>query len=175
LDRQRLLFVDQTTAPTAMTRTYGRAPVGQRVSGAVPGHGATVTLIWGLRSSGVPAPAVFPGASDTTALESYVEPVLVPELQPGDVVIWDNLKPQTAAAAVAAVEGAGARVIRLPPSSPDRTPIEEMFSKVKGALRSAAARTTQAVTAARGVGRQLVGYYRGGRFAKHLRKCSQVL
>jgi transposase len=154
LDPQRLIFVDETGAHTAMTRTHGRAPVGQRVDGAVPGHWETVTLICGLRLSGVTAPAVFQGATDTTTFESYVEQVLVPELQPGDVVIWDNLKPHTAAAVVAAVAGAGARVIRLPPSSPDLTPIEEMFSKVKGALRSAAARTTQAVTAAIGTALQ---------------------
>jgi transposase len=150
LDVQRLVFVDESGANTAMTRTHGRAPVGQRVHGAVPGHWETVTLICGLRLSGVAAPAVFQHATDSTTFESYVEQALVPELQPGDAVIWDNLKPHKAAAVRAAVEAAGARVIPLPPSSPDLTPIEEMFSKVKGALRSAAARTTQAVTAAIG-------------------------
>ena len=154
LDPQRLVFVDESGAHPAMTRTHGRAPRGQRVHGAVPGRWETVTLIGGWRLSGVTAPAVFQHATDITTFESYVEQVLVPELQRGDVVIWDNLKPQTAAAAVAAVAGAGARVIPLPPSSPDRTPIEEMFSKVKGALRSAAARTTQAVTAAIGTALQ---------------------
>ena len=154
LDPQRLIFVDETGAHTAMTRTHGRAPVGQRVDGAIPGHWETVTLICGLRLSGVAAPAIFQHATDSTTFESYVEQVLVPELEPGDVVIWDNLKPHKAAAVVAAVEGAGARVIPLPPSSPDLTPIEEMFSKVKGALRSAAARTTRAVTAAIGTALQ---------------------
>ena len=150
LDRQRLVFVDESGASTAMTRTHGRAPVGQRVPGAVPGHWETVTLICGLRLSGVTAPAIFQQAIDTTRFESYVEQVLVPELEHGDVVIGDNLKPHKAAAVVAAVEGAGARVIPRPPWSPDLTPIEEMLSKVKGALRSAAARTTQAVIAAIG-------------------------
>ena len=133
-----------------MTRTHGRAPVGERVDGAVPGHWDSVTRICGLRLSGVTAPVVFPGATDTAAFRSYVEQVLVPELQADDVVIGDNLQPHQAAAVVAAVEQAGARVVPLPPSSPDLTPIEEMFSKVKGALRSAAARSTMAITEAIG-------------------------
>jgi transposase len=150
IDPRRLIFVDESGANTSMTRTHGRAPVGERVHGAVPGHWDSVTLICGLRLSGVTAPVVFQGATDTPAFQSYVEQVLVPELQPEDVVIWDNLQPHKAAAVVAAVEQAGARVVPLPPSSPDLTPIEEMFSKVKGALRSAAARSTVAITEAIG-------------------------
>ena len=132
VDPRRLVFVDESGANTAMTRTHGRAPVGERVHGAVPGHWDSVTLICGLRLSGVTAPVVFQGATDTAAFQSYVEQVLVPELRPEDVVIWDNLKPHKAEAVIAAVEQAGARVVPLPPSSPDLTPIEEMFSKVKG-------------------------------------------
>jgi transposase len=150
IDPKRLVFVDESGANTSMTRTHGRAPVGERVHGAVPGHWDSVTLIGGLRLSGVTAPVVFQGATDTPAFQSYVEQVLVPELEPEDVVIWDNLQPHQAAVVVAAVEQAGARVIPLPPWSPDLTPIEEMFSKVKGALRSAAARTTMAIDAAIG-------------------------
>jgi transposase len=74
-----------------------------------------------------------------------VEAVLVPELKPGDVVVWDNVKPHKSEEAVEAVEAAGARVVPLPPYSPDLSPIEEMVSKVKGSLRSAAARTKEAV------------------------------
>jgi transposase len=150
VDPQRLVFIDESGANTAMTRTHGRAPVGERVHGAAPGHWNSVTLICGIRLSGVTAPVIFDGATDTAAFESYVEQVLVPQLRPGDVVIWDNLKPHKAPTVVAAVEHAGARVLPLPPWSPDLTPIEEMFSKVKGALRSAAARTTDAVYTAIG-------------------------
>jgi transposase len=150
VDPRRLVFVDESGADTAMTRTYGRAPAGERVQGAVPGHWDSVTLICGLRLSGVTAPVVFRGATDTATFRSYVEQMLVPELRRGDVVIWDNLQPHKARAVVDAVAGAGARVVPLPPSSPDMTPIEEMFSKVKGALRSAAARTTDAITEAVG-------------------------
>jgi transposase len=149
-DAERLVFVDESGAKTSMTRTYGRGPVGERVHGAVPGHWESLTLICGLRLSGVTAPVVFQGATDTPAFQSYVEQVLVPELRPDDVVIWDNLKPHKAAAVVAAVEQAGAMVVPLPPSSPDLTPIEEMFSKIKEALRSAAARSTSALNVAIG-------------------------
>ena len=128
-----------------MTRTYGRALVGERVYGTVPGHWDTITLTCGLRLSGVTAAMVFEGATNTGTFESYVEEVLAPQLRPGDVVIWDNPKPHQSEEAVEAVEAAGARVVPLPQWSPDLTPIEEMFSKVKDASRSAGARTKQAV------------------------------
>jgi transposase len=80
--------------------------------------------------------------------EDYVVEVLVPELKRGDVVIWDNLTPHQSEEAVEAVEAAGARVVPLPPWSRDLTPIEEMVSKVKGAMRSAGARTKEGVYAA---------------------------
>ena len=142
---QTLVFVDETSANTAMTRTYGRAPVGERVEGAVPNHWETLTLICGLRLSGVTAPLVIPGAVDTAAFETYVQDALAPQLHPGDIVIWDNINPHKATAAMKAVRRTGARVVPLPPVSPDLDPIEEMFSKVKAILRSAEARTSEAV------------------------------
>jgi transposase len=150
IDPRRLVFVDECGADTAMTRTYGRAPVGQRVYTDTPGRWDSITLTCGLRLSGVAATLAFPGATNTDVFETYVEQVLVPELRPGDVVIWDNLKPHESEDAIGVVEAAGARVVPLPPYSPDLTPIEEMFSKVKGSLRSAAARTKEAVYAAFG-------------------------
>src|SRR5512147_263800 len=139
------VFVDEAGAHTAMTRTYGRAPRGQRVRGAVPGRWTSVTLVAGLRRSGVVAPLAFEGAMDAPTFRAYVEQILTPELRPGDVVIWDNLKPHADRQARAAVAGAGAAVEPLPPYSPDLTPIEELWSKVKGVLRSVAGRTTAAV------------------------------
>ena len=150
MDPHRLVFVDECGANTAMTRTHGRAPVGQRVSAKTPGHWDSITLTCGLRLSGVTAALAFPGATNTGVFETYVEEVLVPELKPGDVVIWDNLQPHRSEEAVAAVEAAGAEVVPLPPWSPDYTPIEEMISKVKGAMRSAGARTKETVYAAFG-------------------------
>src|SRR5512146_2138109 len=93
VDPEHQVFGDETGAHTAMTRTFGRAPIGQRVEGAVPGHWESVTLVTGLRLSGVVSPMAFAGAMDTPIFESYVEQILVPDLRPGDVVIWDNLKP----------------------------------------------------------------------------------
>src|SRR5512135_1770822 len=134
LDPEHQVFVDETGANTAMTRTYGRAPRGQRVVGSVPGHWESVTLVAGMRLSGVASPMAFPGAMDTSTFEGYVEQILVPELRPGDLVIWDNLKPHQSDEARQFVAGVGARLVRLPPYSPDLTPIEKMFSKVKDVL-----------------------------------------
>lgn len=145
VDPARLVFVDETGTNTSMTRAYGRAPEGGRVEGAVPRSWTTLTLICGLRLSGATAPFVFRGATDAAAFETYAGKVLAPRLHAGDVVIWDNLSPHKAAAVLKAVHEAGAEVIPLPTSSPDLSPIEEMFSKVKGELRSVAARTTDAV------------------------------
>jgi transposase len=150
VDPRRLVFVDECGANTSMTRTHGRAPVGERVYATTPGHWEAITLTSGMRLSGVTATLAFPGATNTDVFEEYVVKVLVPELKPDDVVIWDNLKPHQSEEAIEAVEAAGAEVVPLPPWSPDLTPIEEMFSKVKGALRSAGARTTETVYAALG-------------------------
>jgi transposase len=148
IDPRRLIFVDECGANTAMTRNYGRAPAGQRVYADTPGRWESITLTCGMRLSGAMAALAFPGATNTDMFEDYVAEVLVPELRPGDVVIWDNVKPHKSEEAIEAVEAVGARAVSLPPYSPDLTPIEEMFSKVKNVVRSVAARTTGAVYAA---------------------------
>jgi transposase len=145
---KHLVFVDETGANTAMTRTHGRAPVGQRVEGAVPGHWESVTLVTAMRLAGVVSPMAFTGAVNMPLFESYVEQILVPELHPGDVVVWDNLTPHRSGEARRLLKRAGAALVPLPPYSPDLTPIEKMFSKVKEVLRSAGARTTSTVYAA---------------------------
>ena len=150
VDPNHLVFVDETGTTTAMGRTYGRALEGERVQASAPGAWKNVTLISGLRTSGVVAPIALPGATDRAAFETYVEKALVPELQAGDVVVWDNLSPHKSATAVAAIEAAGARVEPLPVYSPDLTPIEEMFSKIKAGLRTIGARSIDSVIAAMG-------------------------
>jgi transposase len=135
-----LVFVDETGVTTAMTPTHARSPRGERAFGSAPASWESVTVIAALGQDGVRAPLAFPGATDTATFQTYIEQVLVPALHAGDVVVLDNLKPHLAAGVTAAIEGAGARVLPLPPYSPDLTPIEEMFSKVKEALRRAGAR-----------------------------------
>jgi transposase len=156
VDPARLVFVDELGANTAMSRTHGRAPAGVRVEATTPGQWENVTLVVGLRQGGVVAPFAFPGATDQPAFRTYVCEVLVPQLCRGDVVVWDNLKPHKDAEAIEAIQAVGATVEPLPPYSPDKTPIEEMFSKAKGYLRSVAARTTQTVIAAMGAALELV-------------------
>lgn len=147
---EHLVFVDEFGVTTAMTRRYGRSPEGTRCVAAAPGAWHNVTLIVGLRPTEVVAPLAFEGATDGAAFGTYVQQVLVPELQPGDVVVWDNLQPHKNARVVAAIEAAGARVEPLPAYSPDLTPVEELGAKVKEFLRSAGARTVQTIMDALG-------------------------
>jgi transposase len=141
IDPERLVFVDETGVTTAMTPAYAWSPRGERAVDSAPGAWESVTVTAALGLDGVRAPLAFPGSTDTTAFRSYVERVLVPELHEGDVVVLDNLKPHLASGVAAALERAGARVLPLPPYSPDYTPIEGMNSKVKALLRRIAART----------------------------------
>lgn len=153
VDPTRLVFLDETGTTTAMDRTYGRAPSGVRVDGPVPhGHWKTLTLTAAVRLGGVPEPAclAFDGATDTACFETYVERGLVPTLRPGDIVVMDNLGCHKTAEVERLVRSAGAEVWYLPPYSPDMNPIERLFSKLKEALRRAAARTVEALIDAMG-------------------------
>jgi transposase len=150
VDPDHLVFVDEMGATTGMTRSYGRAPLGERVQATVPGSWQNVTLIAGMRTSEVVAPMALPGAVDRVVFETYVQEALVPELQEGDVVVFDNLQAHKNPAVLTAIEAVGARVEPLPVYSPDLTPIEEMFSKAKSHLRTVAARTTDTVITAMG-------------------------
>jgi transposase len=140
IEAKRLVFVDETGVTTTMTPAYAWAPRGERAVDSAPASWKTFTVIAALGLDGVRAPFAFPGATDTMAFQTYVDQVLVPELHQGDVVILDNIKPHRVAEVTQAIERAGARVLPLPPYSPDYTPIEEMFSKVKQGLRRAKAR-----------------------------------
>ena len=143
---EKLVFLDESGAKTNMTRTRGRAPRGVRVIEKVPhGHWAITTMISAVRTTGPCAAAVISGATDSDVFLAYVEHVLVPELTQGDVVILDNLQPHKAAGVKEMLEAAGAKLLYLPPYSPDFNPIENMWSKVKQHLRSAAARTFDAL------------------------------
>jgi transposase len=136
----RLVFVDETGVTTAMTPAYAWAPCGERAVDSAPASWESVTVIAALGLDGVRAPLALPGSVDTAVFQSYVDQVLVPALQEGDVVVFDNLKPHLARGVAAAIERAGAEVLPLPPYSPDYTPMEPMYSKVKALLRRIAAR-----------------------------------
>ncbi len=142
LDPERLVFIDETWATTNMARTRGRAPRGQRLRMGVPyGHWKTTTFVAGLRLGGIAAPFVIDGPINRNAFETYVAKVLVPELAPGDVVVMDNLSSHKGPRVRELIEAAGARLLYLPPYSPDFNPIENAFAKLKALLRKAAERT----------------------------------
>ncbi|WP_242153870.1 IS630 family transposase [Sphingomonas sp. BAUL-RG-20F-R05-02] len=142
LDPEQLIFIDETWASTNMARRYGRAPRGERLRAGVPhGHWKTTTFVAGLSRTGMIAPWVLDGPMNGDAFTTYVTRVPVPELSPGNVVIMDNLSSHKAPAVRTAIEAAGARLLFLPPYSPDFNPIEMAFSKLKAHLRKAAERT----------------------------------
>ena len=126
-----------------MTRLYGRSFNGQRVYDSVPhGHWCTTTMVSVMGLKGPKAPFVFEGGMDAEAFRVYIEKVLVPELRRGDIIVMDNLSSHKDSQARQMIEDAGALIWDLPPYSPDFNPIEEMWSKVKGVLRQAKARTS---------------------------------
>ncbi len=144
LDPEHLVFIDETGASTKMARTRGRAPRGKRCRAPVPhGHWKTTTFTGALRLSGMTAPMVLDGPMNGPAFLAYVEQVLVPTLQPGDIVVMDNLPAHKPGGVRAAIERAGAALLYLPPYSPDLNPIENAFAKLKALLRKAAARTIE--------------------------------
>jgi transposase len=129
-----------------MTRHYGRAIAGQRVHDAVPKNfGRNITILGALSWYGLEAVMTVDGATDTEVFRVYVTRVLVPTLRPGDVVIMDNLAAHKVAGIEAAITSAGARLVYLPPYSPDWSPIEPCWSAIKTRLRGLKARTRQAL------------------------------
>jgi transposase len=137
-----LVFLDESGANTKMTRWRGRALGGQRLVARVPhGHYQTSTLIAAIRLTGACAPWLFDGAMDGEMFLAWVREGLVPTLQPDDVVILDNLATHKVPGIRPAIEAVGAKLLYLPPYSPDFNPIENMWSKIKQILRSLAPRT----------------------------------
>lgn len=124
-----------------MTRLFGRAPRGVRVVGAVPqNYGQCVTLLGSLDLTGINAAMSVDGPTDSAVFEAFVREILGPTLVAGDVVVMDNLSVHRVLRLRALIEATGAQVLYLPPYSPDLSPIEPCWSKIKAHLRSAAAR-----------------------------------
>jgi transposase len=142
LDLGRLVFFDESGVNTTMARLYGRCPRGVRLVDHAPaGHYSTYTLMSALRLDGVVAPLLLDGPVDGHTFGTYVEEHLAPTLRPGDILVIDNLPAHKGERVSRAVEAAGCTLVYLPPYSPDYSPIENMWSKVKAILRSLAART----------------------------------
>jgi transposase len=149
LDPRRFVFVDETGSHTALTRLFAWAPRGERAVGSVPrNHGANRTTITALTLDGLGPGLLLEGGVTTRAFEVYVERLLAPSLQPGQIVVMDQLRQHHSQRTRELIEAHGAALWFLPAYSPDLNPIEEAFSKVKALLRTAAARTHEALVEA---------------------------
>jgi transposase len=146
LDPERLVFLDETWAKTNMTRPRGRSRRGTRLIASVPyGHWKTTTFVAALRTKGLTAPLVIDGPINGEVFLAYVQQQLAPTLQPGDLVVLDNLSSHKRAGVREAIESVGATLLYLPPYSPDFNPIEQAFAKFKWLLKSAAERTVDSL------------------------------
>src|SRR5713226_739291 len=144
LASQDLVFLDETGSHIAMTPLYAYAPRGQRAIGKVPrNYGANMTLLASLSMHGMGEALILDGAADTATFEVYIEQILAPSLRPGQIVILDNLSIHLGSQVKQAVEAKGCRLVFLPAYSPDFSPIEEAFSKLKTFLRRVGARTRE--------------------------------
>ena len=146
MNPKSLVFIDETWTSTNMAPRYGRGPKGERVEGVAPhGHWKTTTFVAALRHDRITAPCVFDGPINGTAFKAWIEQALAPTLEPGDIVILDNLSSHKVAGIKQAIEARGAKLVYLPPYSPDLNPIEQVFAKLKHLLRKAGARTGDAL------------------------------
>lgn len=146
LDPSRLIFIDETGTSTNMARLRGRCRRGQRLIGKVPhGHWKITTFVAGLRSNAITAPFVIDRPMNSAIFRAYLEQCLVPTLKTGDIVVMDNLSSHKSSEVREIIEAAGAKLLYLPPYSPDFNPIEQAFAKLKAHLRKAAERSIPAL------------------------------
>lgn len=136
IDPERLVFVDETGLKTDMARLRGWAAAGERLVDAVPGgHWQTYTLVHAVGFEGTRAAMILDGPVDALSFAGFCEQFLAPHLRPGDLVVLDNLASHRSAVATAVIEAVGAKLVYLPPYSPDLNPIENVFSKLKQLIR----------------------------------------
>ncbi len=151
IDPERLLFVDEMGANTSLHTLYAWSKRGERARCSVPrNRGKNTTLLASMSVEGIGPSLAITGAVDAQVFEAYLEWVLLPELRPGRIVVMDNLSAHKTKKVRELVEGAGCELLYLPPYSPDLNPIEEAFSKIKGTLRKAEARTRETLVGALG-------------------------
>lgn len=147
IDPRNLVFIDETGIHLAMTRLSGRAPIGERLYDTeAPGDGGkNISLIGGMSIDGLIASMSIVGSVNTDVFLFYIQEILIPQLWVGAIVLMDNLPVHHASVVQAAIESVGAKVVFLPPYSPDLSPIELCWLKLKQLLRSAKARTQEAL------------------------------
>lgn len=143
-DPEAYVFLDETWTKTNMTRLRGRCPRGHRLVDYAPhGHWQTTTFLAALRLGGLTAPLVVDGPINGELFLAYVQQQLAPTLQPGNMVVMDNLSSHKVKGVREAIEAVGAKIVYLPPYSPDFNPIEQVFAKLKSLLRKAKERTLE--------------------------------
>jgi transposase len=164
----QLVFLDEFGAATNMTRTRARGPRGQRVVGKTPhGHWKILSTVAAMTVHGMLTGCTFDAAVDTEMFTAFVEQFLVPQLRPGQVVVLDNLPAHRSPRVDRLIESAGARVLRLPPYSPDFNPIEMAIAKIKALLRKLARRTVDEVIDAIGAAMSSIGDEEARNFFRH--------
>jgi transposase len=151
VDPRRLVFVDEMGTNTSLSPRYAYSPKGRRAYAQVPrNRGANTTLLASMSLEGMGPCLAVEGSTTATVFEAYIEKVLAPSLRSGQIVIVDNLSAHKGERVRKLIEERGCQLLYLPPYSPDFNPIEEAFSKIKGALRRAQARTCEALIEALG-------------------------
>jgi len=146
IDPRKLVFVDEMGINTSLSPRYAYSPKGRRAYGKVPrNRGANTTLLASMSLEGMGPCLAVEGATTTMVFEAYVEKVFAPSLKRGQIVVLDNLSAHKGERVKELIEERGCQLLYLPPYSPDFNPIEEAFSKIKGVLRKARARTRQAL------------------------------
>ncbi len=152
IDAERLVFVDEMGTNVSLSPRYAWSRKGERAFGSAPRNwGKNVTLLASITAGGLGPCLAVEGATTREVFEAYLERVLAPTLKPGQMVVMDNLSAHKGGRVKEIIEGRGCELLYLPPYSPDFNPIEQAFSKVKGLLRRAQARTRRALIEAMGV------------------------
>jgi transposase len=168
LDPGKLVFVDECGTHTSLAPVYGYSPRGERLKLSVPrNRGENTTLLASITVEGMGPSMAVEGSRTKEVFEAYLEQVLLPELEEGQVLIMDKLPAHKRAKVRELIEGRGLKLLYLPSYSPDYNPIEEAFSKVKQILRRACARTREALLEALGEALSAVSFWDAQGFLEH--------
>jgi transposase len=169
----QLVFLDEFGATTNMTRAYARGPRGKRVVCKTPhGHWKILGTIAAMTVGGMLACGTFDGATDTETFLLFLKAGLIPRLRPGQIVVMDNLWPHKNPKVDQLITSVGARVMYLPPYSPDYNPIEMAINKVKSLLRKLGKRTVSDLLEAIGPATQAINVQDATNFIKHCGYCA---